>query len=216
MWTKYFDQSQTFQACFEYNSITELTQQSNPTKATNLNLHTALLCGFGPIFSLFYMHSTLHPGSCLWLNAVECIQTGFSNSLSTLSSLCLMPLFWQADLPCQNADYDYALYELADELKLGKLGPMAFAVYLPDPSGNTLRPKTYVISGWGSLSNTEMVRPKDMELQAAKVSSMPWHKCQKILSEAGHASLTKRQLCTETVGSAPRPTVGDSGGIKPS
>jgi len=113
-----------------------------------------------------------------------------------------------------NVDYDYALYELADELKLGKLRPRdrPFAVYLPDPSDNSPRPKTYVISGWGSLSNTEMVRPEDLELQAAKVSSMPWDKCQKILSDAGRPSLTKRQLCTETVGSAPRPGVGDSGG----
>ena len=125
-------------------------------------------------------------------------------------------IFLQADLPYQNTDYDYALYELANAIRLGSIGPLlqAWAVYLPNLYDDSQDPKTYMISGWGSLSATATVSPK--ELHAAKVWSMPWDHCQKILWKTGKPSLTNRQLCTKTVGLGTRPAPGDSGGSKPS
>jgi len=108
----------------------------------------------------------------------------------------------------ETSDYDYALYELAEEDAIELDLKKAFAVYLPTLSDKS-KPKTYVISGWGSIRGPKIKYTK--ELQAAKVTSVPWSKCKQILLEENE-TFTKRQLCTFTVGSLPHPGHGDSGG----
>jgi len=108
----------------------------------------------------------------------------------------------------ETSDYDYALYELAEEDAIELDLKKAFAVYLPTVSDKS-KPKTYVISGWGSISGTKIKYTKG--LRAAKVTSVPWSKCKQFLWEENKTALTERQLCTFG-GSLPHAGVSDSGG----